>query len=369
MENGEHLISLKIYEGPILSFNSSSDFIQFLEEEKSAWGSLQQYETVAESIRNNIVSTQLSYYNELIITIKNFGSHTYKAEEIGPLLSQITTAIKDRRLCSASPRDAVVLKLVNTDPDAAIVGAAARMRSIDILDPSYCAPRMKGFMIDAVARYCIAAELENYRFVLDSAQKAKADLEKLGQMSSEQSERFEKNKNQIDHDFSRLRSDFLTHLTLDEPSKFWSTRATEARKAGNNWFIAFIAINIILLFGILYFSYAERALLIKLVTTDLKFAVFPIIISAALPIFWIQRQLLKRYQDNIADSRDAQLRSVMAKSFLALTKVPEAEVGTSERGIVLQALYRPSNAQPADDSVPHPLVDILAEMKKIGNKG
>jgi hypothetical protein len=92
----------------------------------------------------------------------------------------------------------------------------------------------------------------------------------------------------------------------------------------------------------------------------------PFILVSAIPIFWLLRHVSRMFVDNLSDSRDASLRAAMTETFLSLANTPEAKIGDPERAIFLQALYRPGASQQADDSVPHPLVDVLAEMKRKG---
>lgn len=105
---------------------------------------------------------------------------------------------------------------------------------------------------------------------------------------------------------------------------------------------------------------------VKLDVGRISLPLAPFLLVAALPLFWILKHVSRLFVDNIVDARDAWLRAIMVETYLALVNMPEAKIGDQERAIVLQALFRPSGAQHSDDSVPYPLVDVLAEIKKRG---
>lgn len=78
------------------------------------------------------------------------------------------------------------------------------------------------------------------------------------------------------------------------------------------------------------------------------------------------RHISRMFVENINDHRDASLRATMTETYLALANMPVPQVSDTERAIILQALFRPSSAQTSDEGVPHPLVDLIANIKSKG---
>lgn len=78
-----------------------------------------------------------------------------------------------------------------------------------------------------------------------------------------------------------------------------------------------------------------------------------------MPLLWVLRHMARMFADNIADARDAAQRSALTSTFLALSTQEKVSFSDNERAIIVQALFRPSPAQPTEDGVPVPLLELL----------
>lgn len=82
----------------------------------------------------------------------------------------------------------------------------------------------------------------------------------------------------------------------------------------------------------------------------------------ALPVImvlWVMRHISRLFISNLTQARDAQYRTTMIETYLALMKDPEAKMERSDVAMILQALFRPPDGYTAEESMPSTAVDAI----------
>lgn len=148
---------------------------------------------------------------------------------------------------------------------------------------------------------------------------------------------------------------YREHMKIKGPVEYWSSKASAHReKAGNyrNVLLGFSVIAGAILLICLYLI-ADHA--IKVATTDKPAAVYLVLVTLGVVlttiVFWAARILTRLFLSEHHLAIDAEERSVMAQTYLALTA--EGQATEQERSIVLGSLFRPTaDGIVKDDAAP-----------------
>ena len=160
----------------------------------------------------------------------------------------------------------------------------------------------------------------------------------------------------LEHTYHKL-------LQLKEPAEYWSS------KRMSHWLGVFGAG---LVFGFLIF--VGGFILVKLgpgfidtlpktTNKDLTFGALALVTIPVLAAAWLLRLISRIFVTNLHLATDASMRSKMISTYLALVNDPGSRVGAEERFLVLNAIFRPTEAHDAD-APPPGMIDLLNKLKK-----
>ncbi len=155
------------------------------------------------------------------------------------------------------------------------------------------------------------------------------------------------------NDFSRSLND---RLVLNEASTYWRSKSTH-----HAWH-AYLASALFaaLVIGLLIFGYRNVGeiwlglTLLQDLGTDKAINLVSIVVVTipSLLVVWILRHLSRYLIDHFAQLSDADQRSVMMKTYLALVADEKSGVTPEERVLILNALFRPVVSAGRDDASP-----------------
>lgn len=86
------------------------------------------------------------------------------------------------------------------------------------------------------------------------------------------------------------------------------------------------------------------------------------LIAITVPVLaygWILRHISRLFIQSFTQADDARYRNVMTMTFLGLTKDPTSGVTDLERGIILNALFRPAPPNTSEDGPPAGPMDLI----------
>lgn len=405
-------IDIPIDDNSVQSFRTIEELESFLSKETEIWEQFRSTETKYPKLRNAVTSNQSNFLGQATNLSK-----TYKAKPSEASLNQLKEHLKRysntlsgaRILCSLNAEDAAVLSMRMSDPDAATLGFATRQNHVDILEPSYVPANSRGDAILALTRFQKAgSKVEanqfswtEYKGRIDEwaknfEQHTIAEARKFQTLNKEFESFFEKAKlahqrnegsyeELIDLHSKKLQDieeKFTVRMGLEKPVKYWKDRSFWAFVNAIVWLaIMSVFIAVIYYFGSKLLQILSDEFLPHTLAQDGRSVVYdlreidltkvllpaaPVILLAAIPVIWVMRHISRMFVENINDHRDASLRATMTETYLALANMPVPQVSDTERAIILQALFRPSSAQTSDEGVPHPLVDLIANIKSKG---
>ncbi|MFN4276418.1 MAG: DUF6161 domain-containing protein [Ferrovibrio sp.] len=385
-------IDREISPGVRLTFDNKAELLAFLEEEMQRWSSMSVAGTRYAAVHSRAVEHQKRRLQKIINQTLNAPGSNLTAE-INSLAWFDEKQDAPRVLCSLIPADATALLLADSDPDAASLGMAARIRAEDILN------QLNNNHADAVlalSRYTAAAagwagHAESFAALLkkfDGAlSKWKQDVsiavagakaaetsaqlraDALEKQTLEQAEKHAFLMDEHGKKYALLMEDhkkalkameekFLTEMAHRGPIKYWTDRASEGRTAAWRWLGGFVVAALLTL-GLVVWTGPGLLSLLKDKNDQISLAAVPLLLAALLPLLWVLRHIARMFADNIADSRDAAQRAALTSTYLALSTQEKVQFTDDERAIIMQALFRPSPAQPTEDGVPLPLLEIL----------
>ncbi|MBZ9600493.1 DUF6161 domain-containing protein [Phyllobacterium chamaecytisi] len=148
---------------------------------------------------------------------------------------------------------------------------------------------------------------------------------------------------------------YREHMRIKGPVEYWSHKASAHRTSALSYrtkLMVFAAVATIILVGSLYFL-ASHA--IEVANADKPPAVYLILVTLGVVIttivFWVARIITRLFLSEHHLAIDAEERSVMAQTYLALTA--EGLASDKEREIVLASLFRPTaDGIVKDDAAP-----------------
>jgi len=380
----------KIFHGP-------SDIAKFLACEREFWQPLLQindlktYNLPWEAFRifvKQIRAHQDRHYERLSESLQNS-----KRDDVAQFMAPFSSdKMQERALCSLNPEDARLIAMLADDPLAALIGAHARMRVAEptygiittqyiteahaalarwaakVQQPSSYGPAWEDWMTtvrqhEAAAETRRASLEERHGKIADAAKSIVKEIQ--GELSQTKTQLIEivtaTTKFRIDQQnaLDELTEHYSKHLTLQSPVNYWEKRAKDQRSAAYLWTGVFVVISAIVVGAVFYHRFALQEFIGMGATINLS--ALPILAAALLPVIWVLKHASRQFVDCMIDSRDASQRSVQAMTYLALLDknkdLPQDK--QVELSIALNALFRPGPAQPSEDGIPLPLIELF----------
>nr|WP_314256756.1 DUF6161 domain-containing protein [uncultured Devosia sp.] len=163
-------------------------------------------------------------------------------------------------------------------------------------------------------------------------------------------------------ELTRIRELYHKHVQVEAAATYWSDRANAAWQAGAASLAAFIAMVIVPL-GYAFFNLeAIKDFVMEIGTTSQGQLSLTPLVAITVPVLaygWILRHVSRLFIQSFAQSDDARYRNVMTMTFLGLSKDEKSGVTDTERGIIMNALFRPSPPNAAEDGPPIGLLDLI----------
>lgn len=165
---------------------------------------------------------------------------------------------------------------------------------------------------------------------------------------------------------AKIHETYLEHLRLKAPADYWTQQAekhTAAAALWLKWLMGFIGVGLI---GLAVFLYGNFYSLIDHVST--KSANTTAIVLLALPALLyltLVRVAHKSYRDEVRHAVDAEQRSTLVQTYLALNNENDGKIEPGERLLALHALFRGSSMSDSPDDTPpvNSLEAILQSLK------
>lgn len=370
---------------PGISIKSATadELLAFLQDEQVRWAKVSEAKTRHPSLRDRAVEQQIHHLRRMVVAVAEQSNEEKWADRLSVLHLFKENHDGGRALCSLIPADAAVLLLVESDPDAAVIGMSARQRGSDTiqkiaandradailalsrfqaaatglpaLETSYTAFAEKAEGVINRWRHELAAANEKYNHERVRAEMLAAAIEsQTGEQAAAHAQMIEDHRKAIE----ALKQQFLTEMALRGPVQYWAERAGKGYTIAWRWLAGFLAAAFGI-FGAVVWAGPGLLSLLKDSNNQISLAAVPLLVAALIPLLWILRHFARLFTDNLADARDAAQRSALTSTYLALSAQEKVEFTKEERVIIMQALFRPSPAQPADEGVPVPLLELL----------
>lgn len=364
-----------------LEFETKEDVIAFLEDESKRWSTMEHATTQYTALRDGVVGRQMARLNEAVAQVRSAPGRDLSREATE--LHRFKEFHKaERMLCSRIPADAAALLLLDQDPDAAVVGMAARQAdpvkwdnirgnplSIVLALERYgsAAAGRAGHMGSfAVLLKEFSAAMLQWRKSVDIAvadakqgeTSALTQADALAKQAKKQAEDYETLTAEHRTRLKSMEDKFLKDMALRGPVAYWDQRARSGKRVAWGWLAGFV-VSAAIIFGVVIEFGPGLLTLLKDKNEQISLAAVPLLLAALLPLLWVLRHMARMFADNIADARDAAQRAALTSTYLALSTQEKVDFTNEERAIIMQALFRPSPAQPTEDGVPLPLLEIL----------
>jgi hypothetical protein len=367
-----------------LRFDTAEALLKFLGDEQERWAHVATAATRHPSMRDRIVQAQKRRLNKMMNQVTNsMPAKDAWAAHVDSMMWFSERNEGGRALCSLIPADAAVLNLIEADPDAAVIGMSARQHDEETLT-QVSAPNRADAVL-ALCRFAAAgarptAHTESFtrlhnninellndwkKDVSVAIKAAEATLEgaaarsdALDAQKAAQAQAHDDMVQEHKKALKAMEEQFLAQMVLRAPVQYWKDRATAGHRAATTWLWAFI-IAAVGIFGIVIWQGPGLLSLLKDKNDQISLAAVPLLLAALVPLLWVLRHMARLFADNVADARDASQRSALTSTFLALATQEKVDFSEAERAIIIQALFRPSPAQSADDGVPVPLLELL----------
>ncbi len=391
------LYVLKIAPGIEKTFMQIADIHAFAELEHNFWWDLFAHDTVEragfplDGVRGfyrGIADRQREHLNSLD-TIPNDARRSDIDNRLAPFSAERQY---DRAFCSLNPEDARIMEVFKTDPLAGLMGAWTRARVVKpdfsklplgmqaeamaaltrwaagAAPPAAYAPAWAEWMnevrqheaaaqqrraedAEVLSRLSAAAsaKLDDMQAEIAANAKSREDAAKAAEaMRAEQNDRLEQ---QIDL--------YKNQLAIQSPVDYWRSRSRWQLSFATVWIVVFSLLSFIIARLILE-GYGPLAKLFD-ENKNINLAMVPFLAAAALPFVWLLKHVSRQFVDCMIDSRDASQRAVQAETYLALLERSKDQPDKlkPDLSIALNALFRPGPAQPTEDGIPLPLIELF----------
>ena len=167
-------------------------------------------------------------------------------------------------------------------------------------------------------------------------------------------------------ELDQIRDLYHSKMQTEAAAIYWRNKARAHRWIAWPSLLAFVAmVAAPMAAGWFHFD-ALKAFLIELTaaTAD-KFSLTPVV-ALSIPVIgygWLLRHVSRLFVQNLTLADDASYRRVMSMTFLGLAKDPASGISDAERGIILNALFRPAPPNASDEGPPSGLLDLINPKK------
>lgn len=167
-------------------------------------------------------------------------------------------------------------------------------------------------------------------------------------------------------ELDQIRDLYHSKMQTEAAAVYWRNKARAHRWIAWPSLLVFVAmVATPMATGWLHFD-ALKAFLIEITaaTAD-KFSLTPVV-ALSIPVVgygWLLRHVSRLFVQNLTLADDASYRRVMSMTFLGLAKDPASGISDAERGIILNALFRPAPPNAGDEGPPTGLLDLINPKK------
>jgi hypothetical protein len=161
---------------------------------------------------------------------------------------------------------------------------------------------------------------------------------------------------------TRLKDLYQKHIQTEAAANYWNKRANVSWAAG----VLSLAVFMCLVATPLWLGWqnldAIKVFLLEISNAPSGQISLTPIVAITVPVLayaWILRHVSRLFIQSFTQADDARYRNVMTMTFLGLTKDPTSGVTDVERGIILNALFRPTPPNTSEDGPPAGLLDLI----------
>lgn len=176
---------------------------------------------------------------------------------------------------------------------------------------------------------------------------------------------FENFEKEVREQWVATRAAYDTQLKVDLAHEYWKKKADRHGVVAHRTAWAFGGLLLVVAAVLGWYGpwFVARFPVSSTTAIGLQLAAGALLITPALAVLWGVRVLARILVTNLQAMSEANNRSVMAKTFVALAKDEHSKVGEAERILVLQALFRPHDST-GDDAPPPNLVELILQQLK-----
>jgi len=177
---------------------------------------------------------------------------------------------------------------------------------------------------------------------------------------------FRRKHDQAVDNLSNLENTYHKQLQLEAPATYWADRKYWHKVFSILSATAFLA-GLLLAFRYgLEHAQALIDFLPKAKDGTVGLGGIAVLTLPAAAVAWALRIFTRTFSNNLNLSTDAAQRETMITTYLALANDPKANLRDEERILILNAIFRPSESQAADDAPPPNLMELAKSMKGSG---
>lgn len=219
---------------------------------------------------------------------------------------------------------------------------------------------VKSFRADMAATAAYTADVLGKKIgeMSFGAARAKSILDQIETALGEESERIQEREKEIE----RLRAAYIEYVRTSTAASYWRRKTTSAHAVSALAFVIF-AVGVIAPLYMAYLHWPTLWGVIKeastLTSTGIPLGTVGVFVIPVLAYAWVLKQVSRFLVSSRDIADDAGYRSVMIDTYLGLTKDSANGVSDTERGIIINAIFRPTPSSKQDDGPPTSLLDLL----------
>lgn len=185
--------------------------------------------------------------------------------------------------------------------------------------------------------------------------------------SERQKKEYEDILNQARQRIAELESTFLEKLRLEAPAKYWRDKAEQHNRASWVAFVALVACGAGTLATVVYWA---RDILEVLRSRDGQISLGAVALAGpvAFLVLYFFRLLIRIFTQNQMGAADARQRRALIYTYLSLINKKNGAVTEQERLLILQALFRSTQAAAEEDVPPANLIDLMMKAADAAKK-
>jgi hypothetical protein len=160
----------------------------------------------------------------------------------------------------------------------------------------------------------------------------------------------------------KLKDLYQKHIQTEAAATYWNKRAAASWWSGVFSLGTFVALVAAPLWLGWQNHDAIKEFVLDLSNTSTGQISLTPIVAITVPVLaygWVLRHISRLFIQSFTQADDARYRYVMTMTFLGLTKDPTSGVTDVERGIILNALFRPTPPNTSEDGPPAGLMDLV----------